>query len=218
MNLQDLLEAPPDFLNKEMPILMTSTINFYSEDTIKREFDIIGTVKVKDETYWTILKKNKSFAVIGQLGKRKEDSKIGIQIIGHLDFKDKPDFSFDKLIDVNNNVLQVDSIEIYDKNKFRGLGFNLYQSLVEYGYIIVSDHVQYIGGRKLWEKISKLSTAKNYSVYVVNNGKVALDVDGKPLRYDGTNLADDKIWAASTDKIADSRRYVLLLMKKNQKT
>lgn len=215
MNLQDLLEAPPDFLDKEMPIITISgTLRFYSEDTIKREFDIIGTGKLANETFWVILKKDRSFAVIGILGKRKEDSKIGIQILGKIDFKENPDFSFNKLIHVNNNVLQVDSVEIYD-NKFQGLGFNLYQSLVEHGYIIVSDHTQYRGGRKLWEKISKLSNAKKYSVYVVNNGKVTLDVNDKPLRYDGTNLADDKIWAASTNKIADSRRYVLLLMKKN---
>jgi len=215
MKIEDLLEAPPDFIDKEMPVIITGTLNFYSEDTIEREFDIIGTVKIASETYWTILKKDKSFSVIGLLGKRKEDKKVGIQIIGTVDFKDKPDFSFDRLIKTDKNVLQVDSVQIQDKNKFRGLGFNLYKSLVDYGYIIVSDHAQYRGGKKLWEKISKLSNAKNYSVYIVNDGKVVTDDKGELIKYDGTNLADDKIWAKPTNKISDSRRYVLLVMKKN---
>ncbi len=137
MNVQDLLEAPPDFHDKEMPIVMTGTLRFYSEDTIKREFDVIGTAKKASETFWTILKKDKSFAIIGQISKRKEDKKVGIQILGKVDFKDKPDFSFDKIIDADKHVLQVDSVEVYDKNKFQGLGSNLYQSLVEYGYIVV---------------------------------------------------------------------------------
>ena len=159
----------PDFIDKEMPIVtLNSTLRFYSVDTIDREFDIIGQCKVKDETYWTILKKNKSFATIGRVGKRKEDGKGGVQIIGTLDFKDKPDFSFSKLIESGKNVLQVDSVQISDKEKFNGIGFHLYENLVEYGFIIVSDHTQYIGGKKLWEKISKQSSAKNYSVYIMN--------------------------------------------------
>jgi hypothetical protein len=214
MKLETLLEAP-DFIDKEMPVIMNGTLNFYSNDTIKREFDVIGTVKIASEIYWTVLKKDKSFAVIGQLGKRKEDDKVGIQIIGTVEFKNKPDFSFDKLIKTNKNVLQVDGVQIHDKSRFRGVGFNLYKSLVDYGYVVVSDHVQYRGGKKLWEKIANLSTASNYSVYIINDGEVSLDDNGDPLKYNGTNLADDKIWATPATKTTDSRRYVLLLMKKN---
>jgi hypothetical protein len=187
MKLKDLLEAP-DFHNKEMPVIISGTLRFYSEDTVNREFDIIGKVKQNDETFWIVLKKDKSFAVLGQLSTRKEDKKVGIQVIGRIDFKDKPDFAFDRLIDIHEHVLQVDSVEIYNNNKFQGLGYNLYKTLTDYGYVIVSDHSQYIGGRKLWEKISRLSTAKDYSVYIVNNGHPVLDDNDKPLEYDGTNL------------------------------
>jgi hypothetical protein len=160
MKIKDLFEMP-EFINKEMPVVMSGTIRFYSEDTIKREFDVIGKVKINDENFWSILKKDKSFAVIGILSKRKEDQKVGIELVGQLDFKDKPDLSFDRDIPTNKNVLQVDSIVIFNNSRFQGIGYNLYLSLVEYGYVILSDHTQYLGGKKLWEKIAKLDTSKS---------------------------------------------------------
>jgi hypothetical protein len=212
MKVEDLFEMP-DFINKEMPIVTGHSIRFYSEDTIKREFDIIGKYKKDIETYWIILKKDKSAAVIGLLSNRKEDNKVGIHILGQLDFKDKPDLSFTKDIPTKEHVLQVDSVEVYS-SKFQGIGFHLYLSLVKYGYIIVSDHTQYVGGRKLWEKIAKISDAKKYSVYIIANGDPILGDDGKPIEYDGSNLNDDKIWNEPTSKIPDSKKYVLLMMKK----
>lgn len=205
----------PDLINKEMPIVQVKGMRFYSEDTIHREFDVVGQYQ-EEETAWVLLKKDKSFAVIGILGKREDDNKIGISLLGQVEFKEKPDFSFTKVVPTKEYVLQVDSVQIYSE-KFRGFGFKLYLALVEYGYIIVSDHTQYIGGKKLWEKIARLSTAKNYSVYIINNGEPVLDSNGSPLEYNGMNLDDDKIWAEPTNNIPDSRRYVLLMMKKNTK-
>ena len=64
--LQELLE-PPIHIKKEMPIIGTSTIGFYSEDTIKRDFEIVGTMKDEDKDVWVLLNKNLSFGVIGIL-------------------------------------------------------------------------------------------------------------------------------------------------------
>ena len=219
MKLKELLLETPDFLDKEMPIITstsTSTFNFYSIDTINREFEIVDKSKIGKIEYWTLLKNDKSSAVIGQLGKRKEDNKIGIQLDGQLEFKNKPDLAFDKLIKLPEHVLQVDSVEVFT-DKFKGIGYLLYMGLASFGYIIVSDHSQYRGGKKLWEKLSKLSTANNYSVYIVDNGHPVLDDKGEILKYDGTNLADDKIWSSPTTNIANSRHnYVLLVLKKHK--
>ena len=212
MKLETLLEMP-DYIKKEMPVINASTVNFYSEDTINREFNIIGKTKSENSEYWTIIKKNKSFAVIGELVVREEDKRVGIKLVGQLDFKDKPDFAFDRLISIPESVLQVDSVVVYS-NKFKGMGFNLYLSLVKYGYIIVSDHTQYEGGKKLWEKIARLSSAKEYSVFIVDNGEPRTDSDGNIIEYDGTNLKDDTIWGDVDSKIENSRRYVLLVMKR----
>ena len=89
MKIEELFEMP-EFIDKEMPVVMSGTMRFYSEDTIKRDFDSIGKVKVNDEEVWSILKKDKSFAVIGILSVRKEDKKIGLNLIGKLEFKSKP--------------------------------------------------------------------------------------------------------------------------------
>lgn len=215
MKIEDLFEMP-DFINKEMPVTMSGSMRFYSEDTIAREFDIIGKVKINDEDFWSILKKDKSFAVIGVLGVREDDNKSGLQLIGQLDFKE-PDLAFDREIKTPEEVLQVDSVQVFSKSKFQGIGYNLYLSLVEYGYIIVSDHTQYTGGKKLWEKIARSSASKKFEVYVIDNGHPIVDGEGKPLKYDGTNLADEKIWKAPAKSAKESTRYVLLMMKKKNK-
>lgn len=214
MKLQEFLMEMPDFINKEMPIITNGTIRFYSIDTIERDFDLISKTIKNNEEFWTILKKDKSIASIGILSRRKEDNKLGLDLLGILDFKESPDFSFNRLINVNEKVLQVDSVNIYS-DKFQGFGYLLYSTLVEYGYILVSDHTQYLGGKKLWEKISKLSNSNKYSVFIVNNGEVLLDDNGMPLEYNGSNLNDDEICGDKTSNINDSRRYVLLVMKKN---
>lgn len=212
MKIEDLFEMP-DFINKEMPVVMSGTMRFYSEDTVNRDFDIIGKVKINDEEFWSILKKDKSFAVIGVLSVRKEDQKVGLSLIGKLEFKNKPDLSYDEVIFTPKNVLQVDVVEVYSKEKSNGFGYNLYLSLVEHGYVLISDHTQYVGGRKLWEKLAKFSGNK-FDVYVIDNGNVILDESGKPLKYDGKNIADEKIWKAPSKTAKESTRYVLLAMKK----
>ena len=212
MKIEELFEMP-EFIDKEMPVVMSGTMRFYSEDTIKRDFDSIGKVKVNDEEVWSILKKDKSFAVIGILSVRKEDKKIGLNLIGKLEFKSKLDLSYDEEILTSKNVLQVDVVEVYSKEKANGFGYNLYLSLIEYGFVLISDHTQYIGGRKLWEKLARFSGDK-FDVYVIDNGNVILDDSGSPLKYDGKNITDEKIWKTPAKSAKDSTRYVLLAMKK----
>lgn len=86
-------------------------------------------------------------------------------------------------------------------------------SLIEFGYVLISYHTQYIGGKKLWEKLAKLSEASHFDVYVIDNGNVVMDGD-KPLKYNGKNLADEKIWKAPAKNAKEATRYVLLMLKK----
>jgi hypothetical protein len=211
MKLEALFEMPIS-VNREMPIFLDSTIRFYSEDTISREFDIISKIKSGAETLWSILKKDKTKAIIGSIGIRKEDGKPGLKMLGELEFK-KPDLAFDKDIKTPGHVLQVDSVIVYD-TKFNGIGYNLYLSIVEAGYILVSDHTQFVGGRKLWEKLAKFTSSNKYAVYVLDNGSPVLDDQGEPLAYNGSNLSDEKIWKPETTLRQDSTRYVLLMLKK----
>ena len=213
MGLSQLLEGPPDFLDKEMPVVTSSSINFYSESTIKREFDIVGKIKNGDKEYWTIINKDRSFAVIGELGTRKQDGAIGLYILGQLDFKDKPDFSSKRWVDAPEHVLQVDSVVVYVKSKFKGIGYDFYKAIVKYGFVLVSDHTQYRGGKALWQKIVKQALADGLEICVVADGEPILGDDGKPLAYDGKNIPDDVIWNAPTNDQSKSKYFTLLVLR-----
>lgn len=214
MKVRELFETP-DFSDKEMPTYSTgNTFNFYSEDTIKRDFDVIDISSFKGDKAVTIISKTKKFAVIGRMGIRKEDKKVGIFIIGTVEFKDTPNISYKEDIPTSENVLQVDSAEIKPKDKTKGFGVLLYCNLAKYGFVIISDNFQYIGGKALWKKIASLAQFRKLNVYIIENGKPMLDEDGKPIKYDGSNIDDADIWAAPTSDITKSKRYTLLMLRK----
>jgi hypothetical protein len=215
MQLKDLLEMPT-FINRELPIMdMEYTLLFYSSNTIQREFDVLGRRTIGDKEYWTILKKNKSFAVIGIVGVRREDGIGGLNIIGHVDFKTTIDLSWSKDIPIDNkNVLQVDGVQIIDKEKMKGFGYNLYSMIVDAGYVIISVTVQYIGGKSLWKRIAKHSNSNNYKVYIIDNGEVIMK-DGKPLTYNGYNYPENLIWSDEHSSYNDSKKHVLFVLKKD---
>lgn len=214
MRIKELLEAAPDFIDKEMPVVTTgTTIDFYSEDTIKRDFTLIALIDYDKKKVVVVLSKTKKFAAVGFMGVRKEDKKVGMTIVGTVEFKDEPNIAYDRAIPTGKNVLQVDGVEILPKYKTKGYGFLLYLSLAKYGYVIISDNTQNRGGKVLWKKLAKLANAENYKIYILENGRPVLDDSGEPIKYDGTNIDDADIWAAPTTNIAKSKRYTLLMLR-----
>ncbi len=162
MKLRELLESP-DFINKEMPTYVRTTIEFYSENTMREMFDTIATFEYLGKKTVVLMAKTKKFAVIGTMGVRPEDKKNGMYIIGTVDFKSKLNLSYDKDIPGAVNALQVDVVEISDRSKRRGYGVLLYFNLAKYGYEIISDNVQYLGGKALWKKMASVAGGKKLS-------------------------------------------------------
>ena len=196
-----------------MPIISTTTVGFYSESTIKEMFDIIGKYTLIDQEYWVMLKKDKSMAVIGYTGVRPQDNVGGLYITGVIEFKPTLDISYQDVIPHTKATLQVDGVQINPKITRTGQGYLLYYLLVKAGYVIISDNVQYIGGKKLWEKIVRSGKADGIVVRVVDNGKVVTDTAGNPIDYNGTNIPDNQIWNQPSADPNKSKRYVVLVAK-----
>lgn len=213
--LKSLLEGPPDFGDREMPA-MTHKINSYSLDTINREFDVVKKFTL-DKEFWVLIKKNRNFAVVGFLNSRNSAyDDPGFEIVCHLDFKSDLELSFFNEIDVSaKNALQVDGVEVYDAIKMRGIGSQFYFALAKYGFVIISDNFQYLGGKALWKKIASKADSENCAVYVINEGEPLTDEDGDLINYDGNNLDDDELWAPIDVPVNDRKKYVLFILKKN---
>jgi hypothetical protein len=198
MKLENLLESPT-FIDKDANFNGSFT-PFYSLDTLDREFEFIhkGKNSLDNSDFWVVIKKDLSLAAIGTPGKRKSDDKVGMEIIGSIDFKEKPDFSGDRWIDIKKSVLQVDGVEIGKKSRSKGYGFLLYLALADAGYAIISDNVQYRGGKALWKRIASIIN-NDYAVYVIEDGKVKMEGES-PIMYDGKNINDADLWSNDASK------------------
>ncbi len=128
-----------------------------------------------------------------------DDNIIGVvkdkgkfKIIFELEFKDEP-------FEVPDSVKQplfVDTIDL--AKEFRGemVSKTIYNLLANMGHTVVSDTVQYTGGRKIWEDIAK-SAPKNklkVKIYNILTKTFLSDDNGNPIEFDGFNIDHNEIW------------------------
>ena len=214
--LKSLLEGPPDFGNREMITLKPMTFS-YSEETVKREFDIVAHFDISNQKYWVIIKRDRSFAVVGYFGNLPEDNTaFRLIIIAKADFKEDLELSFFNEIDIKkNNALQIDGVEVYDSRKMGGIGSRFYFALAQYGFVVISDNFQYLGGKALWKKIASRAKQENCSVFVIDDGEPLTDENGNLIEYDGSNLDDDELWATTDVPVNERKKYVLFVLKKD---
>jgi hypothetical protein len=72
----------------------------------------------------------------------------------------------------------------------------LYIVLARYGFAIVSDFVQYNGGKALWKKLASEADARKYAVRLWDDSTNdwAKGEDGSILMYNAQNLQDENVW------------------------
>lgn len=207
MKLQDLLEMPK-FIPRELPVIKTVDGAFCSEDTIKSDYEFVAKINdLSGEDLWILLSKDKRKALIGLPGIRS-DKKPGLRVFATADIKAAANFSYLKELNIPDHVLQIDGVEAH--NKRFGYGYFLYFGLIKAGYVVVSDNVQYLGGKALWKKIVKRSKLDDFRVYIVKDADVLVKKDGNPIVYDGINLDDDQIWSLDNKEL-----FTVLVAKKN---
>jgi hypothetical protein len=202
MKVEELFEMP-QFINRELPTLISGNFKkFYTTNSITAKYDIIF-----DKTFIVGLSKDKTFAFIGERGERPDDNAPGAYILGSVDFKKPLNISSIEDIDVPEKVLQIDGVEINKIQQRRGVGYYLYLALIQAGYVVISDNLQYLGGKELWKKVAKKAIKNNYEVYISDDTELRMK-DGKPEVYDGLNIDDAEIWS-----INNSKTYTLLVAK-----
>ena len=205
MRFSELFEMP-SYIPKELPVTDVK-VHVASVSTLDRQYDLLGTVQVRNQKIIAALKKNKSSAIIGPAVMR-DDGKPSMEVVATIKFHKKP-----KLGDAGSGKsLQIDTVVATDDVQGFGYGYQLYKMILNQGYTIVSDNVQYVGGKKLWLKIIRKSAADLHNVFILQDGKYMRDNSGNPIVFDGVNISPDDIW--STDK-KSVRHYNTLLVAKN---
>lgn len=217
MKYAEILEEEPVYDPTEMPKGPTIGELFFSEDTLEREYIFIKELQLSDRQFYVFIQDDHSSVVIGEGGNRRIDNKPGIFIDGQLTLKHSLDLG--QNVDISklgSMVVQVDLVKINSRRDMAGdirtamgLGFELYHSVIEKGFTLISDTLQYRGGKALWKKIAPLSSLSGFAVYILKNGEFISDDSGHAIPYTGSNIPDSAIWSEN-----EENKHVLLVAKK----
>lgn len=204
MRFNELFEMPT-YMPTELPVTDVK-VHVASVSTLDRQYDLLGTVQVRNQKIIAALKKDKSSAIIGPAVMRP-DGKPSMEVVATIKFHKSPELG-----EAGGKSLQIDTVVATDDVQGFGYGYQLYKMILNQGYTIVSDNVQYVGGKELWLKIIRKSAADRHNVFILQDGKYMRDEAGNPIVFDGVNISPEDIW--STDK-KSVPHYNTLLVAKN---
>lgn len=210
MKFTDLFEMPT-FINKELPVADVK-VNVMSVATLDREYTLLGQTDDGDMKIVAALNKNRKSAIIGQAVIR-DDAIKAVHVVCTITFHKYNKADAKVNLGVAADALQVDTVVATDSTRGAGYGYMLYKFLLNAGHTVVSDNIQYIGGKELWKKIVRRAARDSHTVHILQNGKYLAGADGKPIAYDGSNIPDEVIW--SEVKKSEQHYYTLLVAKNN---
>lgn len=114
-------------------------------------------VSSDDKTLKVYMGKDKDTAILG----RESDKQKGyLKILTELNFK-----FYTKLGELRGNIIAIKGVKTAEK-KLRGKGYGrtLYETLLDNGFDILSDGIQYNGARQLYQKIYDFKNTKSLSM------------------------------------------------------
>ena len=196
MKLSEILAEMPTDLNKDAPFVFNIDGSYISDNSLKRDFNFIGDLKIQsvDFKFWINKKNNRalvtSSAERGTAPELKDgDGQPTNLIVVDLHLKNNSDVAV-------SNPIQVDTVSVNSKYESIGLSGILYIVLARYGFSVISDFEQYNGGVGLWKKIARYSNQRKYTVRIWNirSGEFTANSNGSPLAYDEKNLQQDQVW------------------------
>lgn len=209
----DLIDIVEKLVISEMPTAKVgnwqggeSHVGAISSFMYEKEWQTVDQMDISGEVYDVAkLKSNdaenaRSF-IIGRMQTTSRGMKPGLSkdefsIIVRLDMTLVPEYSFLGY----HNLHEIDGITVEKNNRGAGLASMMYKWLIDNGIVLISDHEQYFGGRKLWASLARLVDIvvdvvdldkqqileKNV---VIHHGKEDHEFDPKYYSYDETKRA-----------------------------
>lgn len=215
MKLKELLEMapyhakgenPPEHWKKSLDISI-------SKSALERDYSFLSSLDINpaiddaEILHFYMLNEGRTihggYFIIDEIGEER------LKIVFVLTFKANNTLkAYPK--DINKKLLlQVSKVNTNSQFGRIGIASFVYQSLIQKGFIILSDTVQLDGGKALWQKMSKYSQIKDYKIRIIDDETGYLKRNGKILEYDGSNISDDEIW---TTEMNFDGEHTLLIM------
>ncbi|HCZ4708628.1 TPA: hypothetical protein O3H02_004295 [Salmonella enterica subsp. enterica serovar Saintpaul str. CFSAN004144] len=193
---------------------MAVTPMSYSPATLLREYQLIGTTSIAERAVSIYLHNEKHHAAAVYAEPEDVDGQLRHIVIGKIDLKTR------RSEDDNETILavigyfesslveslQVEGVIVTKRERGATLATVMYQALIDTGIVLVSDNVQYPGGKALWSKIARNNA---FDVFVFDaEQRQFWPYDGERVRYDGVSIPESEIWSLAPD---ESRKGVVLV-------
>jgi hypothetical protein len=187
MKLADLFEGP-HHIEMDAPPPKAHQKAYPSYDGLARTCKHLGTLEKRgvDFNFWLANERTHAYVTT----EAKDDiHQIRQLIITDLQFKIQTKLPV-------KNQLQVTWVYTEPEYVDRYLAGALYIVLARYENTVVSDSLQYNGGRKLWEKLATEADARKYVVRVWDEASAGWlkDGNGDPLKLNASELESNEIW------------------------
>ena len=98
---------------------------------------------------------------------------------------------------LSSNYRQIGMAIISENVAQQGITRSVYQYLVRQ-FDIVSDKVQYLGGKRIWQSMAK-NNITNIYVFDGNIDDYIRDFSGNIIQYNGENIQENLIWGKTID-------------------
>lgn len=196
-SMREFLLEQPQLVKKDLNVAREIPEDtFSSTETLSREYDkkfTIGLVDLYSPKQSTFLDHIRGYIKVGDKH----------QLVFQLFFYK---YNHQKILFLGKKILQVKLVAMNRDMRGIGIATSVYKKLVDMGYHVVSDHVQYLGGQGVWRKLAK---DRNYKITVYDIGKSSYIPNGEPIVYDGHNIPDEMIWDEQ-----DFAKNVLMILSK----
>ena len=194
MNIRDLFEMPElrNWTQDQLEWIKDSTTSM-SFKAVDRLYDSLDEIVLKQGIpIFIFLNKAKHNCVAFIKEKNIKTNEIEFIMISSVTFYfPKPASNIPNLI----NPLQVKQVWTEPRFENQGIASFMYALLVRCGYTVISDKVQYLGGKELWKKMAKEAHLNDYTITIYNEDAGYIkDQQGYVLQYNASNIDDSIIW------------------------
>lgn len=186
MKLSEFLGEMPYLYSGEMP--RKELHSDISISALRREYTAMGRIG----TLPVYIDSHQSHVVVVDLTAEVRNGRV--PCILRLEFKGTHLIKFPHSF---TKVVQVDREEVIPQRANNEIASSVYKMLVDVGYTLVSDIIQFEPAQALWKKIASDHT---YTMYIADLEQGILpDVNGNDFIYTGDNIDDNRIWSQAGD-------------------
>lgn len=189
----------------------------YSPATMAREYRKIGETTVNGRAVDIYIHNDRHHAVAVYGEPDDINGDLRHVIVAKIDLKSRQSEDETETIlavigyyELETTPLQVEGVIVTKRERNVNVASALYKALINDGIVLVSDNVQFPGGKALWARMARKEVG--IDVFVFDSELRAFwPYDGERVKYDGRSIPEEQIWSLAPN---ESRKGIVLVAEK----